>query len=475
MKIFYFSLIITFLISCESKGTKVKKVENLVLTNFKKNKDLIVFKIELSQNNSAVLYYDSFGKYHLLSTGITNIETSQKKIQVVCQNRTIKQVFLCDTNKDTIKISEKKSFFFIKSKNLKDSIIDNLYLKYIQESKVKIVDNVPDVTIEENNLNENLKEREKKIEIDLESKNIFLESYKQKFELSEESISAWRDFFKYEMLEKKLYIIPNRKIMTILPKWYHEEIKNTFSNFNNDSKLYLRAYKNSVGLVYDYFTTKAPLQKAYNLQSEYDELDKIFTNQTRDLFLYKYISLVKNNPYRFKFTDQEYGEILNKYISSCKTPEFINSLTKKQNLDNLITKGNEVLDINNKQFVFDKLNQSPLTYIDFWASWCFPCLKEMSVSKKLKEEYREKGVNFLYISIDENPASWEKAMKQIGLLENESFILPKNTESEIAKKYKINSIPRYMIIDKDGKVINQDAPRPSDPKIRQIFDELLRK
>ena len=97
----------------------------------------------------------------------------------------------------------------------------------------------------------------------------------------------------------------------------------------------------------------------------------------------------------------------------------------------------------------------------------------MPASKKMRLAFSKKGINFIYISIDESPSAWKKAIKQIGLGE-ENYLLPKGNESEFAKKFKIQSIPRYMIISKDGKVINDNAPRPSDPKLKEIFDELLK-
>ncbi|WP_205690814.1 hypothetical protein [Cellulophaga sp. BC115SP] len=51
--------------------------------------------------------------------------------------------------------------------------------------------------------------------------------------------------------------------------------------------------------------------------------------------------------------------------------------------------------------------------------------------------------------------------------------MSKDFGSELAKKYKIKSIPRYMIVDKNGKFINTDAPRPSDPKLKELLKELL--
>ena len=99
----------------------------------------------------------------------------------------------------------------------------------------------------------------------------------------------------------------------------------------------------------------------------------------------------------------------------------------------------------------------------------------MPNSKKLEEIYVKKGINFIYISTDKRIEAWKKASRQIGLSQNQSFYLVNGDESKLSKKYKIATIPRYMLIDEKGQFINQNAPRPSDPKIRQIFDELLKK
>ena len=78
-------------------------------------------------------------------------------------------------------------------------------------------------------------------------------------------------------------------------------------------------------------------------------------------------------------------------------------------------------------------------------------------------------------NLNQNAGAWVKASQKETLPTTESYILPNPKNSAITKQFNITTIPRYMIIGKDGKVINGDAPRPSDPKVRQLFDELLKK
>ena len=122
-----------------------------------------------------------------------------------------------------------------------------------------------------------------------------------------------------------------------------------------------------------------------------------------------------------------------------------------------------------------KIDKQQFYYIDFWASWCMPCKIEMPGSIALSRSYEKKGIKVLYLSIDENQESWKKATKQWGLKDQRNLLLTNPEASEIIRTFEVSAIPRYMIMDKEGKIINNDAPRPSDPKIREVFDELLKK
>lgn len=140
-----------------------------------------------------------------------------------------------------------------------------------------------------------------------------------------------------------------------------------------------------------------------------------------------------------------------------------------------INNRDEVLSVQNqKQSLSELLKENKLTYVDFWASWCGPCRVEVPHSKKLQEKY-EKDINFIYLSIDQNATQWKTAINQLTLPLKKNFLITNPKNSTLIQKYKVISIPRYMIIDAKGVVINQNAPRPSDPRLIKVFDELLKK
>lgn len=113
-----------------------------------------------------------------------------------------------------------------------------------------------------------------------------------------------------------------------------------------------------------------------------------------------------------------------------------------------------------------------LVYIDVWATWCGPCVDEIPALQALEKEYHGKDVNFVSISIDQNRQAWEKftADKNLGGIQLYADL---SAEDNFAKQYDIQFIPRFILLDKEGKIINADAPRPSDEEIKILLNANL--
>ena len=101
-----------------------------------------------------------------------------------------------------------------------------------------------------------------------------------------------------------------------------------------------------------------------------------------------------------------------------------------------------------------------VVYMDFWASWCGPCRREMPASRELQERFAdEKDVVFLYVSIDDSEAAWRQAMEQEQL--GGVHLFSQGWQSAAPVAYGVEGIPSYFLIHKDGTIANAHAPRPS--------------
>jgi thiol-disulfide isomerase/thioredoxin len=144
----------------------------------------------------------------------------------------------------------------------------------------------------------------------------------------------------------------------------------------------------------------------------------------------------------------------------------------------------EVLNPGNPSPVFDYENHAggktklddlkgKYVYIDVWATWCGPCLREIPSLKKVEEEYHDKNIDFVSISIDD----LEDHQKWVDMVNNKELggvqLMADNAwQSDFVQDYKISGIPRFILLDPEGKIVSADAPRPSNEALIEKFNDL---
>lgn len=207
-----------------------------------------------------------------------------------------------------------------------------------------------------------------------------------------------------------------------------DSVKNNFSALAGD---YLLSQ-----LMYRAYTKRIPVSSEYMAQYE-----TICSDKTYKKLIYNLKSQQERNDYKTTVVgNNSLLSVDGKTIAS---------------LENILTK-----------------HKGKLIIIDFWATWCAPCREEMPNLRKLVREYPEDKVVFLRISIEREIQTWQKYVIANAEVKN-NYLLTNLENSSFAKKFGINSIPRYMIVDKEGQIINADAPRPSDQKLKALLNKYL--
>lgn len=111
-------------------------------------------------------------------------------------------------------------------------------------------------------------------------------------------------------------------------------------------------------------------------------------------------------------------------------------------------------------------------YVDIWATWCRPCLMQIPSLKEVEEKYKGTDIEFVSISVDNerDKGKWEKMVseKQLGGLQ-----LYAGSDADFNKNYQISSIPRFLLIGKEGELIDGNAPRPLDHQTNGVNQGLI--
>lgn len=119
-----------------------------------------------------------------------------------------------------------------------------------------------------------------------------------------------------------------------------------------------------------------------------------------------------------------------------------------------------------------KSNKGKIIYIDFWATWCGPCIAEFPNSKKIMKEFENQDVEFVYLCIDSEEELWKAKLDELEM-EGQHYFLSKEQSKDIMKAYDFSGIPFYVLIDKGGVITEKGnflVPMVAKKSILKMLD-----
>jgi thiol-disulfide isomerase/thioredoxin len=139
-----------------------------------------------------------------------------------------------------------------------------------------------------------------------------------------------------------------------------------------------------------------------------------------------------------------YGKLINKSITS-----------NKSSVVGLVAPIFKVNDINNKEVNLLDFKDRKYVLLDFWASWCIPCRKSTPELIKTYNLYKQKGLEIISISIDENEKAWRAAVAQDKIPWLNILTSNKSNDQSLKSLYNVTPVPTYILIDKAGVIVGR--------------------
>ena len=256
---------------------------------------------------------------------------------------------------------------------------------------------------------------------------------------------------------------------TELPKDY-------FDNMNLEIELLSDNYKVALANKYIFHFTEDPLA---NFNLVYNNIRNNFSGETRGFLISSMIGFYsKKQQLNYQKDLMNAIDSASKYVtdSLCldyidKCKEFYKNVCRASFPENVLEKTMFKSFKSNRKMNLRHLLEKyrgKFIYLDIWASWCSACRSDIAGSKLLKKQFLANNIAWVYISMDNNERLWKSAT-QIDNIQDNQYVLCDKSKDNLMKYLNCKTIPRYLIVDKNGKVVDLAAPRPYDENILEYI------
>ncbi len=305
----------------------------------------------------------------------------------------------------------------------------------------------------------------------------YLQKYISEQEIKDSIISRWLDYFlmyqpigdliSYPILHSQLN---NKRLqdLSIGPEYYGflDQIE-----FNNEEALICSNYITFLHRdLYVFMRMQAQVSQEYQGKSEKDGMvryvfeyisDEI-TGVSREAVLTRFLLEMMES--RESISNQV-PPLIEEYYKVVKHNEFFKATMKKyaqrfSAIDSLSSTNLSLLELVDKQDALSSIVhqfQNKLIYIDIWATWCRPCIKEMEYYAKMMERYEDEDIIFVFLAAHSPENLWKKRIDEYDV-RGYHYLLSDEDYNDLEKYFELSGFPQHILIDENGKIIETNGP-----------------
>jgi thiol-disulfide isomerase/thioredoxin len=204
-------------------------------------------------------------------------------------------------------------------------------------------------------------------------------------------------------------------------------------------------------IINEFATSKIP--KELILTKSYVHFIRKYPN-TVDSLYQKYTQLVSNQEYQ-RFIKQQL-DIKRIVVVEQKT---IDDLIKLEYIGEIFSELKEI-------------HKNKIIYIDLWGTWCKACIMQFHFSNELHERLKNKPIEFVYLCCKSKKDKWQDGIEKYKL-QGTHYLLTQDQYSVFSSEFNFTGLPRYMIIDKNGNIVNDNAQGPNNVNLYSELSELV--
>jgi thiol-disulfide isomerase/thioredoxin len=194
-------------------------------------------------------------------------------------------------------------------------------------------------------------------------------------------------------------------------------------------------------------------------------------NQLKELLIAKNIYRCLKEDGINDTTTDVYNRFNNSYPNSRYLPALVNKYAELMGLTaGSLTPSVLMVDPNDEVALLSE-TKGKLVYLDIWATWCKPCISSFQHYENLIRDFSGNEVEFIFLSVDNQPDKWKQFIAGRKVPDGKHFI--EKDKGAVYDAFKIYGIPRYIVIGRDGRIIDANAPRPGSTEIKELLSKYI--